>query len=120
MSRGIRSWSAALAAVAVATAAADARAVPPRDKAALRLDDEAMGRDYLETNFVRAQKKLAQAVGLCGKSSCSTAVVALLHRDLGVVLIGGLSKNAEGKAEFVRALEIEPTIELIPTSSPRR
>ncbi len=114
MSRGIRTWSAALAAVAVAWAAADARAVPPRDKAALRLDDEAMGRDYLETNFVRAQKKLAQAVGLCGKSSCSTAVVALLHRDLGVVLIGGLSKNAEGKQEFARALEIEPSIELDP------
>ncbi|HVY47822.1 MAG TPA: hypothetical protein VHB21_18165 [Minicystis sp.] len=99
---------------ALVLAAAGPALAAPRDKAALRLDDEAMGKDYLETNFLRAQKKLAQAIAICGAKACTKAVMGQLHRDLAVVLIGGLSKNDEGRQEFARARELDPNIELDP------
>ena len=37
----------------------------PRDKAVLRLDEDALGKDYLETNFIKAEKKLQQAIAIC-------------------------------------------------------
>ena len=81
-------WAALAALLAgglvVSPAAADppAPAAGPKDKAALRLDDDALGKDYLDTNFVRAEKKLEQAIALCGKAGCSPRVLARLHRDL--------------------------------------
>ncbi len=115
-------WAAAAllaAGLLVPSAALGAPAAPParpgpKDKAALRLDADALGKDYLETNFVRAEKKLEQALGLCGKTGCSPGVVAQLYRDLGVVRIGGLAKTAAGKADFAKAIEVDPNVALDP------
>jgi hypothetical protein len=93
--------------------AADAFA-EPNDQAALELAKKAIESDYLGTKFAEAKKKLDQALALCGPKSCSNAVVARLHRDLGVVHIGGFTKPDEGKAEFVAALKADPTIALDP------
>ena len=51
-----------------------AAAAGPRDRAALKIDEEALGKDYLETNFIRAEKRLQQAIALCGKAACSPGV----------------------------------------------
>lgn len=112
-----RRWAAAAALSAAGLLLSPpAQAAPsgPKDKAALRLDADALGKDYLETNFVRAERKIEQAIALCGKAGCSPAVLAQLHRDLAVVQIGGLAKVDAGKAELARALELDPTIALDP------
>src|ERR1700753_366217 len=62
----------------------------PKDKAALHLDEEALGKDYLETNFAKAEKKLQQALSLCdGKDACSDRVHSQLPRDLAGVYLAG-------------------------------
>ncbi|MDI1475608.1 hypothetical protein [Polyangium sp. y55x31] len=86
----------------------------PNDDAALDLAKKAIEADYLGTKFAEAEKKLKQALTLCGPKSCSNKVVARLHRDLGVVYAGGMSKVEEGKAEFVAALRADPDITLDP------
>ncbi|MDC3957087.1 hypothetical protein [Polyangium jinanense] len=86
----------------------------PNDDAALDLAKKAIEADYLGTKFAEAEKKLKQALTLCGPKSCSNKVVARLHRDLGVVYAGGMSKIEEGKAEFVAALKADPEITLDP------
>jgi hypothetical protein len=86
----------------------------PRDKAVLKLDDEALGKDYLETSFIRAEQRLQQAIGMCGKALCSPGVLAQLHRDLGVVQLAGLGKVDAGKADFKKAIELDPDIALDP------
>jgi len=86
----------------------------PNDAAALELDTKAIETDYLGTKFDEAEKKLKQAIALCGPKSCSAKVLSQLHRDLGVVYVGGLGKPAEGKAQFAEAIKIDPTITLNP------
>jgi hypothetical protein len=86
----------------------------PNDQAALELAKKAIEVDYLGTKFAEAKKKLDQALALCGPKSCSSKIVARLHRDLGVVYIGGLTKPEDGKAEFVTALKTDPEIVLDP------
>lgn len=89
-------------------------AAEANDQAALDLDKQAIQVDYLGTKFADAKKKLDQALALCGPKSCSNKVVATLHRDLGVVYIGGLNNIESGKAEFAAALKADATIELDP------
>ncbi len=84
----------------------------PRDKAGLKLDDEALGKDYLETNFIRAEQKLHQAIAMCGKTLCSPGVLAQLYRDLAVVQLAGLGKVEAGKADLKTALELNPDLTL--------
>lgn len=86
----------------------------PNDQAALDLAKQAIQSDYLGTKFAEAKKKLDQAIALCGPKSCSNKVVASLHRDLGVVYVGGLNNLEGGKAEFIAALKADSTIELDP------
>ncbi|MDI1449776.1 hypothetical protein [Polyangium sp. 6x1] len=86
----------------------------PNDAAALDLAKKAIEADYLGTKFAEAEKKLKQALTLCGPKSCSNKVVARLHRDLGVVYAGGMNKVEDGKAEFVAALKADPEITLDP------
>lgn len=86
----------------------------PNDQAAMDLAKQAIEVDYLGTKFAEAKKKLEQALALCGPKSCSNSVVARLHRDLGVVYVGGMSKPEEGKAEFVAALKADPSVALDP------
>src|SRR6185436_761079 len=55
----------------------------PKDAAATKLDNDAIYTDYLAMKFGDAEKKLKQALTLCGKgAACSPKVVATLHRDL--------------------------------------
>ncbi|HEY4118627.1 MAG TPA: hypothetical protein VGM56_12265 [Byssovorax sp.] len=104
--------------LALVAAPRAARAAPP-DAAAQKLDAEAMGNDYLNTAFGRAEKKLRRAIDLCGKSSCSPAVTARLHRDLAVLLIVGFGRREEAKAEFAKALGIDPRVTLDPDYTTR-
>jgi hypothetical protein len=89
----------------------------PKDKQVLRIDADALGHDYLETNFIKAEKKLQQAIGTCGKKLCSPPVLAQLHRDLAIVYIAGLGKVDAGKAALKTAFELDPQLELDPDYS---
>jgi hypothetical protein len=103
------------AAQAKPPARAAAEAAGPKDKVVLRLDADALGKDYLETNFIKAEKKLQQGLSICGRSgSCSERVHAQLHRDLAVVYMAGLGKMDAGKDELKAALELDPNLELDP------
>src|SRR5262245_26484347 len=86
----------------------------PNDAAALELAKKALEGDYLGTKFADAEKKLRQALELCGPKSCSSQVIAKLHRDLGVVYAGGMNKRDEAKAEFAAAVMADPSITLDP------
>ncbi len=92
----------------------------PKDEVALKIDRDAMGNDYLDTSFGRAEKKLLHANSLCGKDKCSNQVKAHLHRDLAVVYLGGMEKREEGQSELANALALDPKLTLDPTSRPRR
>jgi hypothetical protein len=89
-------------------AATAALAAGPRDAQALKLDDDAINNDYLATKFADAEKKLKQALALCGTSACSPTVTAQLHRDLGIVYVVA-SRPDEAKAQFVEALKADPS-----------
>jgi len=80
----------------------------PKDAQVLKLDDDAINNDFLATKFADAERKLKQAIALCGKAGCSTNVLAQLHRDLGIILVVS-SKPDEAKARFVEALQIDPS-----------
>ncbi len=84
----------------------------PKDTEALELAKKAIYTDYLATKFADAEKKLKQALSLCKGSDCSDKVKAQLHRDLGVVYLGGLNRADDGKAEFAEALRTDPAITL--------
>ena len=83
-------------------------AAAPKDAAATKLADEAINRDYLSANFAEAEKKLRQAIAMCGSGGCIPLVVGRLHRDLGVVLIAGLNKKDDGKQELAEAIRADP------------
>lgn len=99
----------ALAAMALHPSTAHAA---PKDAAAQKLQGDAMNSDYLGTNFTGAESKLQKALKTCGETGCSPAVVAKLHRDLGVVYIGGMNKPDQGKAEFAAAQKADPAVAL--------
>lgn len=85
----------------------------PNDEAAKKLTTEAINVDYLATDFAKAKAKLDKALALCSKEgACSSKVVAIIHRDLGVVYVTGLNNAAEGKKHFESALAIDPAIAL--------
>lgn len=84
----------------------------PRDSAARKLQRDAMDNDYLAMSFEDAESKLEQAIRSCGARGCSPAVLASLYRDLGVIYIGGMNREADGRAAFVDALNTDPKIQL--------
>jgi hypothetical protein len=71
-----------------------------------------MQTDYLATDFKKAEEKLKKAIGSCGKSACSSELVARLHRDLATVYIAGTKQVPKGKAELKLALAADPDLEL--------
>jgi hypothetical protein len=83
----------------------------PKDNAALKLDDDAIFTDYLATNFAAAERKLKQAVTLCGRSNCSPSVLAQVRRDLGIVYVV-TSRTDEARAQFAEALRLDPTTQV--------
>jgi hypothetical protein len=82
------------------------------DQEARNLRQQAIMNDYLAMQFDAAVEKLEKALDLCAADQCSPSLVARLHRDLGVVYVAGLEDIEEGKAEFISALNIDPSIVL--------
>jgi len=102
----------ALAVAMVATLWGASALAAPKDAAATKMADEAINTDYLATNFAEAEKKLRNAVAICGPAGCSPQVRARVLRDLGVVLIAGLGRLDDGKKSFVEALQADPDVAL--------
>lgn len=115
-SRKLRPFVAALsmafgiAAFAAPSALAQGKAEGP----AKALQKKAMEEDYLMMEFGKAQEKLDKAIAQCGTSACSAGLRARLHRDLGVVLIGGEVDPDAGLESLVEALKLDPSIALEP------
>jgi hypothetical protein len=94
------------------TAWADPAFAASKDGEAQQLADEAIFTDYLKLDFKSAEKKLLRAIKLCGKDSCSPTVTAQVHRDLAVIYITGLKRQADGKKLLIKALTYDPRIAL--------
>ena len=88
-------------------------AAAPKDAVATKLYRDAIESDYLGMQFGAAEKKLKQAIALCGASSCSPPVLAQLHRELGVVYLAGNKPPADARGEFAIALKIDPNLTLL-------
>ncbi len=80
----------------------------PQDEKAQKLDEDAISNDYLTMKFADADRKLRQAIAICGSTGCSPNVLAQVHRDLGIVYVI-TSRVDQGKAQFVLALQIDAT-----------
>jgi hypothetical protein len=86
--------------------AAPALAAAPKDDKADSLDQDAIDNDYLAMKFPDADRKLRQAIAICGRTGCSPNVIARLHRDLGILYI--VTKRVDdGKAQFAQALQFD-------------
>jgi hypothetical protein len=105
-----RAWTGWIALIVTLLVATSVRAAP-KDETVLKLDQSAIDEDYLGMQFPDSVRKLRQGIAICGRTGCSTKVVAQLHRDLGVVYVGW-KKTDEGKAHFLEALRFDPSIEL--------
>lgn len=81
------------------------------DARAEALERRAMDEDYLATDFAAAEKKLNEALKLCAKNACSSAVAARIELSLGIVF-GGQGKVAEARERFIAGLTKDPTVEL--------
>jgi hypothetical protein len=114
MRRTLRSLavaSALLLAPAALTVAHRALADGKTESEVKKLQSDAMDVDFLGLDLKNAKKKLKSALDKCGSSKCSDAVVAGLHRDLGIVLIN--DKNAkDGAAEFAAAFEADASVSI--------
>jgi hypothetical protein len=75
--------------IAVAFIAPRAAAQGKAEAPAKALQTKAMDEDYLTTEFAKAAEKLDKAIKPCGDDQCGAPLRATLHRDLGVVQIGG-------------------------------
>ena len=86
--------------------AAPALAAAPKDETATKLDQDAIDNDYLAMKFPDADRKLRQAIAICGRTGCSPNIIAQLHRDLGIIYI--VTKRVDdGKAQFAQALQFD-------------
>jgi hypothetical protein len=83
----------------------------PKDNAALKLDDDAIFNDYLATKFTDAERKLKQAVTVCGRNNCSPSVLAQVRRDLGIVYVV-TGRTDEARAQFAEALRLDPATQI--------
>lgn len=82
------------------------------EKRASKLGSEAIGTDYWSGRHEMAEKKLREGIQICMTQHCSPAILAHLHRDLGVVYIAGMKHVEDGKDEFTAALTADPTVTL--------
>ena len=78
------------------------------------LQKKAMDDDYLATEFAKAADKLDKAIAACGADKCGAPLRAQLHRDLGVVQVGGQLDKEKGINNFVAGLKIDPALALDP------
>lgn len=114
MHRRISGAMAFAASVAASVLLALPARAEPRDAEALALAKEAIESDYLATKFPDAEAKLLKAIALCENDACSTAIRAQLHRDLGVVYLGGMGRAEDAKGQFAAALKLDPGVALNP------
>jgi hypothetical protein len=77
---------------------------------AKKADGEAMDL-WLAADFKGAKGKLEGVLKKCGKDKCGAETQAMLHRDLGVVLIT-MGDKAGGKKEFDAAVAADPNVGL--------
>ncbi len=113
--RPLRSLSALSLASALLLGLAPSAHAGARDKEAQKLFDAAINEDYLNADFVKAEKKLTTAVTKCGASGCSPELLGKIHVALGTVFGVGLSKMDEAKGEFAAALKADPKAALDPS-----
>jgi len=93
---------------------ADAEPTTWAEKRAVKLAGEAIGSDW-SGNHATAEKKLREGIQLCMVQKCAPAIMARLHRDLGVVYIAGMKKTEEGKDEFSAAIAADSSVALSPS-----
>jgi len=79
-----------------------------KDDLALKLDQDAINNDYLAMKFDDCDRKLRQALAICGQTGCSPSVMAQLHRDLGIVYVGW-NRPEEAKVQFAEAVRGDPS-----------
>ncbi|HET9959842.1 MAG TPA: hypothetical protein VFQ61_35365 [Polyangiaceae bacterium] len=94
--------------------ASSSRAAGARDAEATELQHRAMNTEYLAGKAGAAERTLLKALQRCGKDGCSQQVLAKLHRDLGVVYVAGLGKQAKGRKALARAVSYDRFIQLDP------
>jgi hypothetical protein len=109
--RALRRWILTVSFFATCLATGSPALSAGKDAQALKLDSDAMNTDYLGTNFTQAEAKLRKAIALCG-GACTPKTVGQLNRDLGVVLVAGLNRSADGTAAFAAALAADPSVQL--------
>jgi hypothetical protein len=97
---------------------ARAQGMQAGDSRARAAEQKAMD-DYLELHLGQASQGLESAIAHCGETTCSTRVRAHLHLSLGFVYGAGNKDFKGARAEFVKALKIDPTIELNPEMASR-
>jgi len=100
--------------LAAAALAQQAMAADPKvEKDAEALQKKAIEEDFLNVDFGAAIKKLQTAIAKCAGDKCKPSLKGALLRDVGAMQV--LAGNAdEGKADFIRALGVDPTLELDP------
>jgi hypothetical protein len=112
VNRRLRAWLGKITVAAGFLFSTPNAAAAPKDAAAMKLADDAINRDYLAANFPEAEKKLRQAITVCGTNGCIPMVLGRVHRDLGVVLIAGLNRLEDGKQELAEAIRADPNVAL--------
>ncbi|HVU04760.1 MAG TPA: hypothetical protein VHE30_23570, partial [Polyangiaceae bacterium] len=83
-----------------------------KDAKATKVLDRIMNELFSSAKFEDAKASLEKVIAKC--SDCSPRTRALLHADLGIVLVTGFSDTKNGKAEFAQARKLDPTLTLDP------
>ncbi len=77
------------------------------------LQKQAMGEDYLNTDFDKATDKLNQAIAKCGTDHCGVPLRAQLRRDLSAVQ-SAAGKRDQALAAMIEAFKIDAGLQLDP------
>src|SRR6266566_2880875 len=107
MSR-LRGYAVRAAVILALVGSSPSAGAAPKDELATKMNQDAIDNDYLAMRFPEADRKLRQAIAICGKTGCSPNVTAQLHRDLGIVYLVS-NKPDDGKAQFAQALQLDAT-----------
>src|SRR5258708_4593234 len=105
MSR-LRGYAVRAAVILALVGSSPSAGAAPKDDLATKMNQDAIDNDYLAMRFPEADRKLRQAIAICGKTGCSPNVTAQLHRDLGIVYLVS-NKPDDGKAQFAQALQLD-------------
>lgn len=109
MSRSLRNVAILISVLGIGTFVSLAGADPKTEGEAKKLQGDAMDVDYLSLDYKGAQKKLDEAIKKCGGGKCSDAIVATLHRDMGIVHATN-KKGADAKKSFDAAFAADASV----------